>query len=79
MSTVDLQEPEESKPLTWLARVRAFLKEVRQELKMVTFPTWPEVRASALTVLIVIFLLGAYVILVDQLCQRYLDPLIFRH
>lgn len=46
---------------------------------MVTFPTWPEVRASALTVLIVIFLLGAYVILVDQLCQRYLDPLIFRH
>ena len=79
MSTVDLQEPEERKPLTWLARVRAFLKEVRQELKMVTFPTWPEVRASALTVLIVIFLLGAYVILVDQLSQRYLDPLIFRH
>lgn len=79
MSTVDLQEPEERKPLTWLARVRAFLKEVRQELKMVTFPTWPEVRASALTVLIVIFLLGAYVVLVDQLCQRYLDPLIFRH
>lgn len=79
MSTVDLQEPEERKPLTWLARVRAFLKEVRQELKMVTFPTWPEVRASALTVLIVIFLLGVYVVLVDQLCQRYLDPLIFRH
>lgn len=79
MSTVDLQEPEERKPLTWLAKVRAFLKEVRQELKMVTFPTWPEVRASALTVLIVIFLLGAYVVLVDQLCQRYLDPLIFRH
>lgn len=79
MSTVDLQEPEERKPLTWLARVKAFLKEVRQELKMVTFPTWPEVRASALTVLIVIFLLGAYVVLVDQLCQRYLDPLICRH
>lgn len=79
MSTVDLQEPEERKPLTWLARVRAFLKEVRQELKMVTFPTWPEVRASALTVLLVIVLLGTYVILVDQLCQRYLDPLIFRH
>ena len=79
MSTVDLQEPEERKPLTWLARVRTFLKEVRQELKMVTFPTWPEVRASALTVLVVIFLLGAYVILVDQLSQRYLDPLIFRH
>ena len=78
MSTADLQEPEERKPLSWLARVRAFLKEVRQELKMVTFPTWPEVRASALTVLIVIFLLGAYVILVDQLCQRYMDPLIFR-
>ena len=79
MSTVDLQEPEERKPLTWLARVRTFLKEVRQELKMVTFPTWPEVRASGLTVLVVIFLLGAYVILVDQLSQRYLDPLIFRH
>ena len=79
MSTLDLQEPEERKPLTWMARVRAFLREVWQELKMVTFPPWPEVRASALTVLIVIFLLGAYVILIDQLCQRYLDPLIFRH
>lgn len=79
MSTVDLQELEERKPLTWLARARVFLKEVRQELKMVSFPTWPEVRASALTVLLVIFLLGAYIFLVDQLCERYLDPLVFPH
>ena len=79
MSTLDLQEPEERKPLTWLARARMYLKEVRQELKMVSFPTWPEVRASALTALLVIFLLGAYIFLVDQLCKRYLDPLIFRH
>jgi preprotein translocase SecE subunit len=79
VSTVDLQEPEERKPLTWLARVTAFLKEVRHELKMVSFPTWPEVRASALTVLLVIFLLYAFVFLVDQLCERYLEPLMFRH
>ena len=78
MSKVDLQEPEERKP-TWLARVRVFLREVRRELGMVSFPTWPEVRGSTLTVLLVIFLLGAFVFLVDQLCQRYLDPLLFRH
>lgn len=79
MSPVDLQEPQVKKPPARLARAKLFVKEAWQELKMVTFPTWPEVRASVLAVLLFILIVGGFVFLVDQLCQRYLDPLMFRH
>jgi preprotein translocase SecE subunit len=78
VSPIDLQKPEESKPPSWLARTKVFLKEAWQELNMVSFPPWPEVRASALTVLLFILLVGVFVFAVDQLCERYLDPLMFR-
>ena len=55
-----------------------FFSEIMQELKMVCFPTWREVRSTTTIVLIVIFILGAYIFVVDQLCERYLDPVMFR-
>ena len=78
MSPVDLQKPEVTKPLTRLARIKVFLEEAWQELKMVTFPAWPEVRTSVLAVLLFILIVGGFAFLVDQLCERYLDPLMFR-
>ena len=78
MFSIDSQEPGGKKRLWSVTRIKVFLAEVLQELKMVSFPTWREVRSTTAIVLIVIFILGAYIFLVDQLCERYLDPLMFR-
>jgi len=74
---IDSQAPEKMKTPTWLAKIRIFLAEVRQELMMISFPTWQEVREQVIIVLVVIFVLSAYIFLVDQLCKRYLDPVMF--
>ena len=78
MVPIDSQEPEKMKKPTWLARIRIFLAEVKQELKMISFPTWQEVRDRVIIVLVVIFVLSAYIFMVDQLCKRYLDPMMFQ-
>ena len=77
MVPIDSQAPEKMKKRTWLAKIRIFLAEVRQELMMISFPTWQEVRERVIIVLVVIFVLSAYIFLVDQLCKRYLDPVMF--
>ena len=79
MLPVETQEVEKRKRLKWLANIRVFLSEVKQELKMISFPSWREVRAQTVIVLIVIFVLSAYVLVLDLICQKYLDPIMFRH
>ena len=43
---------------------------------MVSFPTWRQTRAQIVIVLIFILVLGLYVVVVDLICQRYLDPIL---
>jgi len=42
------------------ARFRHFLHQVRLELNHVTWPTWPDVRATTVVVIVAVFLLGFY-------------------
>ena len=77
MVPIDAQEPERMKRPTRLAKIRVFLAEVKQEWKMISFPTGQEVRERVIIVLVVIFVLSAYIFVVDQLCKRYLDPMMF--
>jgi preprotein translocase SecE subunit len=75
---VHIEEPEERERPGWFAKTRVFLEEAWQELKMVTFPTWREVRARSAIVLLFIILLASYIYLVDQICNQLLNPLLFR-
>jgi preprotein translocase SecE subunit len=61
---------------SWLSKIKVFLADVMQELRMVSFPTWPQTRAQIVIVLIFILVLGLYVVVVDLICQRYLDPIL---
>lgn len=78
MVPIDSQEAEKMKRPTWLTKIRTFLSEVKQEFKMISFPAWQEVRERVIIVLVVIFVLSAYIFVVDQLCKRYLDPMLFQ-
>lgn len=42
------------------ARIQGFLHEVRMELHNVTWPTWADVRATTVVVLIAVFFFGFY-------------------
>jgi preprotein translocase SecE subunit len=60
------------------AALLRFLAEVRQEMKDVSFPSWREVRSTTIIVMAVVLALAAYVYVVDQICVRLLDQMLFR-
>lgn len=77
MSLVQIGQPEEREGPGWFPKIRVFLEEAWQELKMVTFPRWRDVRARSAIVLFFIILLASYIYLVDQICNWLLNPLLF--
>jgi preprotein translocase SecE subunit len=76
VTPVDSQEPRQRMRASWLSKIKVFLADVMQELRMVSFPTWRQTRAQIVIVLIFILVLGLYVVVVDLICQRYLDPIL---
>jgi len=54
-----------SEKLPWYKRLVNYLKEVRSELKKVTWPTKQEVYGTTIIVIIAIFFFGFYLFFVD--------------
>jgi len=50
----------------WFKKFPVFLKEVRLEVKKTTFPNRAEVTNTTLVVIIVVFIFGIYLWLVDK-------------
>ncbi|MBI3406668.1 MAG: preprotein translocase subunit SecE [Acidobacteria bacterium] len=68
----DEQKGTSSKPawleglLAYPQRFRQFLHEVRQEMNRVTWPTWNDVKATTVVVIVTVFFFGVFLALVDQ-------------
>ncbi len=51
---------------SWPARVKSFYTDVRMEMKKVTTPSFKEVRATSVVVIVAVFLFGLYFFLIDN-------------
>ena len=49
-----------------------FLREVRAELKKVTWPDWPQLRQATITIIIFVLLIAAFIALMDVTLQAVL-------
>ncbi|MEO8737959.1 MAG: preprotein translocase subunit SecE [Edaphobacter sp.] len=58
------------------ARINAFLKEVRSEMRKVWWPGWPEVQSTTVVVLITVFIFAGYFWLVDNIIGRAIEALL---
>ena len=56
--------------LGWWGRARTFLAQVRNELSRVTWPTWKEVQATTLVVILTSILFGLYLWGADLVFDR---------
>ena len=56
--------------LGWWERSRTFLAQVRNELERVTWPSWKEVQATTIVVIITSVLFGIYLWGVDLVLDR---------
>ncbi|MBP5191007.1 MAG: preprotein translocase subunit SecE [Opitutales bacterium] len=63
--------------MKWFKKARAFCKEMVEELKKASWPSWQELRKSTVTVLVGIVLLGAFVGAVDISLYHMVDLLMY--
>jgi preprotein translocase subunit SecE len=55
---------------TWVQNAKQFYREVRTEMKMVTWPDRREVAGTTIVVIIFVFVLGIYLFIADELSLR---------
>jgi preprotein translocase subunit SecE len=56
-----------TKAANWPERTRSYFEEVKAEMRRVSWPTWPQVRATTGVVIAAVFLFAAYFEIVDLL------------
>ena len=65
MTTDALASPKRS----WLARVVDFLRDVRGEVRKVTWPTWEELKKATGVIIVFVIALGVLIGLMDSFLQ----------
>jgi preprotein translocase subunit SecE len=59
----------------WPAKVKDYVDELKLEMKRVTWPSWPQVRATTTVVIAAVFAFAAYFALVDLVVGRGITKL----
>ncbi len=57
------------------ARMKSYIEDLQTEMKRVTWPTWKQVRATTLVVIVAVFAFAAYFFVVDFLVGRSVTKL----
>jgi preprotein translocase subunit SecE len=60
---------------SWPTRTKDYIEELRLEMRRVTWPSWPQVRATTGVVIFAVFAFAAYFALVDTIVQRGITKL----
>ena len=55
-----------TKAAAWPTRTKKYVGELRDEMKLVTWPSWKQVRATTAVVIVSVFLFAAYFFVVDS-------------
>lgn len=59
----------------WPAKVKDYVEELKLEMKRVTWPKWPQVRATTTVVIVAVFAFSAYFYVVDLVVGRGITKL----
>ncbi|HXH27592.1 MAG TPA: preprotein translocase subunit SecE [Candidatus Polarisedimenticolia bacterium] len=59
--------------MNWVQRLRAFMTEVRSEVKRTSFPSRPEVQGTTTVVIITVFIFALFLWVVDSALFKIVD------
>ncbi len=60
---------------SWPERIKAFYNDVRTETRKVTAPSWKDVQATTIVVVITVFLFGLFFFVIDSVLQKLISAL----
>jgi preprotein translocase subunit SecE len=61
---------------SWLTETKAYIDDVKAEMKRVSWPSWPQVRATTAVVIVSVFLFAAYFFVVDSIVNSVITKVI---
>ena len=80
MATAQIQEGDGGsfieRASTWPVRVKDYFEELQTEMRLVTWPSWKQVRATTLVVIAAVFAFAAYFFVVDDIVNSAINKLI---
>jgi len=59
----------------WPMQVKNYFEELQMEMRRVTWPSWKQVRATTVVVIIAVFAFAAYFAVVDQIVSSIINKL----
>jgi preprotein translocase subunit SecE len=79
MATAQIQEGNEGnfiqRASTWPVQVKDYFEELQTEMRRVTWPSWKQVRATTIVVIIAVFAFAAYFAVIDQIFLSLINKL----
>ena len=79
MATAEVQQGESGsfiqRAAGWPVRLKNYFEELQTEMRLVTWPSWKQVRATTGVVLVAVFAFGAYFMVVDNIVDRLIRKL----
>ena len=60
---------------SWPVRVKNYFEELQMEMRRVTWPSWKQVRATTVVVIIAVFAFAAYFAVVDEIVSNAIQKL----
>jgi len=79
MATAQIQEGESGNFIQrasgWPAQLKNYFEELQTEMRRVTWPSWKQVRATTLVVIVAVFAFAAYFALVDEIVATGINKL----
>lgn len=60
----------------WPQQTKSYIEDVQAEMRRVTWPTWPQVRATTGVVIAAVFLFAAYFWVVDAVVNSITNAII---
>ena len=79
MATAQLQEGDEGnfiqRAASWPVGAKNYFEELQAEMRRVTWPSWKQVRATTLVVIVAVFAFAAYFAVVDEIFASLINKL----
>ncbi|MGP0073697.1 MAG: preprotein translocase subunit SecE [Bryobacteraceae bacterium] len=79
MAIAQIQEGDEGnfiqRASSWPIGVKNYFEELQTEMKRVTWPSWKQVRATTIVVIIAVFAFAAYFAVIDEVFLNLINKL----
>jgi preprotein translocase subunit SecE len=79
MATAQLQEGDQGnfmqRAAAWPVEIKDYFQDLQNEMRLVTWPTWKQVRSTTTVVIIAVFLFAAFFMVVDQVVESAIQKI----